>query len=324
MGVLDEPFPGSWARAAGLVTRWELQHNFVRVFPDVYLPKGCALDAQKRARAAAHWAKGAGVLIGYSAAALHGTRWLDPDQPAEIARTAHCKPPCGIRAVRATIEPAEYCEVDGFRVTTPARTAFDLGRRLPRDQAVPLLDALSSATGLNPLEVAALARDHPGARGVARLSKILPLIDAGAESPQESHTRLLLIDNGLAAPSTQLVVRERCGAFIARVDMGWEEWRVAVEYDGAHHWTDPAQRTKDIDRFAILEALGWRVVRVNATLLHHRPHVILDRVRAALRDQGWTNDQGELVSARSRDLPTPVPPHRRNGRGPGTLDGGHG
>lgn len=309
MGVLDEPFPGSWARAAGLVTRWELEHNFVRVFPDVYLPKGCTLDADGRARAAAHWAKGAGVLIGYSAAALHGTRWLDPEHAAEIARTEHCKPPCGIRAVRTIIEPSECCEVDGFRVTTPARTAFDLGRRLPRDQAVPILDALCAATGLDPMHVAGLVREHPGVRGVTRLSTVLQLVDAGAESPPESHTRLLMIDDGLPKPTTQLVIRDGFGGFVARVDMGWEPWRVAVEYDGAHHWTDPAQRTKDIDRIATLESLGWRVIRVNATLLQHRPHVILDRVRAALHAHGWTNDQEELVQATPESRPAPVPPH---------------
>ncbi|KAA8884981.1 DUF559 domain-containing protein [Nocardia colli] len=303
MGVLDEPFPGSWARAAGLVTRWELQHNFVRVFPDVYLRKGCTLDAEGRARAAAHWAKGSGVLIGYSAAALHGTRWLDPDYPAEIARTEHCKPPGGIRSVCTVIESAECCEIDGFRVTTPARTAFDLGRRLPRAQAVPILDALCAATGLDPQHIENVARVHPGTRGVTRLSAILQLIDAGAESPPESHTRLLLTDDGLPRPTTQLVIRDSFGGFVARVDMGWEEWRVAVEYDGAHHWTDPTQRTKDIDRIATLESLGWRVIRVNATLLHHRPHVILDRVRTALRAHGWTDDHKELVSV-NREKPT--------------------
>ncbi|MFG1795171.1 DUF559 domain-containing protein [Nocardia sp. NPDC049149] len=297
MGALDEPFPGSWAMAAGLVSRWELRRNFVRVFPDVYLRKGCTLDAGGRARAAAHWAKGDGVLVGYSAAALHGTRWLDPDAPAHIARTGHRRSPCGIRVVRAAIEPAECCEVDGFRVTTPARTAFDLGRQLPRDEAVAVIDALCAATGLTPSEIETVARAHPGERGMARLSTIIDLVDGGAESPPESHTRLLLIDAGLPRPTTQLVVRDACGAFVARVDMGWEPWRVAVEYDGAQHWTDPTQRTKDIDRIAVLESLGWRVIRVNATLLRHRPHIILDRVRVALHAQGWTDDQGALVAA---------------------------
>ncbi|MEV4237374.1 MULTISPECIES: DUF559 domain-containing protein [unclassified Nocardia] len=286
MGVLDEPFVGSWAVAAGLVTRWELRHNFVRVFPDVYVRKGCSLDARGRARAAAHWAKGDGVLIGCSAAAMHGTRWLDADQAAEIARRGHCRPPCGIRAVRSVIEPSECCEVDGFTVTTPARTAFDLGRRLPRERAVPILDALCAATGLEPGEVAVLASKHPGARFLNRLRTTLAVVDPGAESPPETHTRLLLIDDDLPRPATQLVIRNHYGEFVARVDLGWRKWQVAVEYDGAQHWTDPTQRTKDIDRIARIEALGWRVIRINATLLYDRPHVVLDRVRTALTTQG--------------------------------------
>ncbi|MEV5838956.1 DUF559 domain-containing protein [Nocardia sp. NPDC052112] len=286
MGVLDEVFVGSWAVAAGLVTRWELRHNFVRVFPDVYMRKGGSLDARGRARAAAHWAKGDGVLIGCSAAAMHHTKWLDGDRSAEIARSGHCRPPSGIRAVRSVIEPSECCDVDGFTVTTPARTAFDLGRRLPRDRAVPILDALCAATGLEPSEVAAFASRHPGARFLNRLRTTLTFVDPGAESPPETHTRLLLIDDGLPRPETQLVIRDHYGEFVARVDLGWRKWRVAVEYDGAHHWTDPTQRTKDIDRIARIEALGWRVVRLNAALLHHRPHVILDRVRTALTTQG--------------------------------------
>lgn len=279
---MDQPFPGSWARAAGVVTRWELRHNFVRVFPDVYAPKGCALGALERARAAGHWMKGEGTLVGYSAAALHGTRWLSGDRPAEIARTGHTKTPCGIRAFQSVIDPSECGEVEGFRVTTPARTAFDLGRRLPRDEAVPILDALCAATGLTPAEVAVLAVEHAGVRGVGRLSTTLPLVDAGAESPQETRTRLLLHDAGLPKPTTQLVIRDSLQTFIARVDMGWEQHRVAVEYDGAQHWTDPDQRTKDIDRIATLESLGWRVIRVNAALLHRRPQVVVARVAAAL------------------------------------------
>ncbi len=310
MGALDEPFPGSWALAAGLISRWELRHNFVRVFPDVYIPKGCTLDAAGRARAAAHWAKGSGTLIGLSAAALHGALWLDPHEPAEIARPTHCKPPTGIRAVRTVLDPAECCEIDGFQLTTPARTAFDIGRGSSRDHAVPLLDSLCRATGVTPSEVESMVRAHPGVRGAARLPQILGLLDGGAESPPESHTRMLLIDAGLPRPTTQLVVRDPYGSFVARVDMGWEPWHVAVEYDGTQHWTDPAQRTKDIDRIATLESLGWRVVRVNATLLRHRPHVISDRVCAALRSHGWTNDQGELVAASPESSPPPVPPDR--------------
>jgi very-short-patch-repair endonuclease len=67
--------------------------------------------------------------------------------------------------------------------------------------------------------------------------------------------------------------------------MGWRQWRVAVEYDGIQHWVEPAQRSWDLERIALLEERGWVVVRVNAQMMS-RPQVILDRVRAKLRAAG--------------------------------------
>ncbi len=156
-------------------------------------------------------------------------RWLDGDGPAELARAGHSRPPLGIRVVCADFAAHERCEIDGFRVTPPARTGFDIARRLPRDRAVPILDALCAATGLAAEEITAIASEHPRARGTKRLGAVIPVIDGGAESPPESHTRLLLLDNGLPPPTTQLVLRDEYGCFVARLDMGWEAWRVAVE-----------------------------------------------------------------------------------------------
>jgi Protein of unknown function (DUF559) len=59
--------------------------------------------------------------------------------------------------------------------------------------------------------------------------------------------------------------------------MSWPEWHVAVEFDGAQHWTDSAQRTRDIDRWAQLEALGWHIVRVSGDMLRYRPGVVVER-----------------------------------------------
>jgi very-short-patch-repair endonuclease len=81
-------------------------------------------------------------------------------------------------------------------------------------------------------------------------------------------------------------VRNEWGAVIARIDMGWERWLVGVEYDGAQHWTDPRNRTNDIDRIAALEQRGWRIIRVSADLLRHRPDVVVDRARDALAVRG--------------------------------------
>jgi len=77
----------------------------------------------------------------------------------------------------------------------------------------------------------------------------------------------------------------RFPALRIRVDMGWREWKVAVEYDGVQHWSDAAQRAWDIERIALLEAAGWTIVRVSARMLS-RPDVIVARVRSKLRAAG--------------------------------------
>jgi very-short-patch-repair endonuclease len=46
--------------------------------------------------------------------------------------------------------------------------------------------------------------------------------------------------------------------------MGWEHLKLAVEYDGDHHWTDRRQFNNDIARQEALTGLGWIDVRVTA------------------------------------------------------------
>ena len=97
----------------------------------------------------------------------------------------------------------------------------------------------------------------------------------------------MLIRGGLPRPQTQIVVRNMWGAVVARIDMGWEQWLVGVEYDGPQHWTDPRVRANDIERTAELERRGWRLVRVGADLLRNRPDVVVDRARGALLAAGY-------------------------------------
>ncbi|MEV6251806.1 DUF559 domain-containing protein [Nocardia sp. NPDC051911] len=285
MGEIGEVFPGSWAVRAGVVSAWELRNDFERVFPDVYVRKGIRLDARGRAQAVAHWVKGTGILVGFSAAAMHGTQWLD-DKPAEIALSTRARPPRHVLVYRDAIPADEVCSVGGFRCTTPARTAFDLARRLDFDEAVEVVDALCNATRLTTADIERLAERHPRARGATSLRRVLPYIDGGAESIQETRTRLLLRQAGLPAPETQIRIHGPDGMTLARLDMGWRKWRVAVEYDGAHHWTDRDQRAWDIDRNAALESLGWTLIRVSAALLTHRPRTITARALDALRRHG--------------------------------------
>lgn len=66
---------------------------------------------------------------------------------------------------------------------------------------------------------------------------------------------------------------------VAYLDMGWEEIKVAVEYDGEQHRRERRQYNWDIRRREFLDGLGWIVIRVIAG---DRPAEIVRRVRAAL------------------------------------------
>ena len=282
----QRPFLIAEALAANVLSERTLRALNEPVFPGVYAPTGVALTAQQRAYAAWLWSRRRGVVSGLSAAALLGSKWINGEEPAELIYTNRHVPKL-IRVHEDTLRESEFAEVGGIAVTTPARTAFDIGRRTTRLVAVQRLDALVNATGVKTACIASVASRHPGERGIRRLRRVLPLIDGGAESPQESRTRLMLMDAGFPVPETQIVVSDSRGFFIARLDMGWSQWRVGVEYDGAQHWTDPGQRSRDVDRLAELDECGWIIVRVTSDLLARRPGVLLNRVAAALSSRGW-------------------------------------
>ncbi|WP_006243118.1 endonuclease domain-containing protein [Mycolicibacterium tusciae] len=280
------PFIGTEAVIAGTVTRRTLVSGNRMVYRNVYLDKAVELTPQRRAVAAWLWSQRNATVAGLSAAALYGTQWIDAALPAELVRQDTCDVD-DILIHRARLRDDESCVVQGIPMTTPARTAFDLGRRAGLETAIIRVDALANATLLKPSDVDRLAASRHGARGIVQVRRVVELMDGGAESPQETRTRLLLIAAGFPKPRTQIVVVDEYGEFVGRVDMGWEEWKVAVEYDGPQHWDDPEQHARDIDRLADLAARGWLIIRLSRDLLRYRPHVFLARVRDAMRAAGW-------------------------------------
>ena len=288
MGELLWPFLGSEALATKAIPERAMRVLYETVYPDVYVPYGMQLTASQRAQAAWLWSRRRGVVAGQSAAALLGTRWVDPAMPAELIHDNR-RPPALVVVHSDTLLPEETIRVDGMTVTGPARAAFDIGRRTrSKLQAVQRLDALANATDVKSTDIEGVTASHPGARGLVRLRGVLPLVDGGAQSPQESRTRLVLIDAGLPKPETQILVYDDYGDFVARVDMGYEEVRVGIEYDGAQHWTDPEQRERDIDRHVALQGLGWTIVRVSRDLLRYRRGTVIARVVAAMHAAGWS------------------------------------
>jgi hypothetical protein len=283
---IPSPFIGAEALAAHLLTEHTLRTRYEDLYPGVYVPKGAAVTALQRATAAWLWSRRRGVLAGQSAAVMLGTKWIKGNEPAELIHDNR-RAPAGIIVRTETLASNEVTIVGGIRVTTPARSAFDIGRHTPvRNRSIQRLDALAWATRLDSDEVEAIAAAHRGARGLRRLRGVLPLMDGGAESPQETDARLTLIDAGLPAPTTQFVINGRFGEFIARVDMAYEGVKVAIEYDGPQHWEDPIVRQRDIDKGYELSGLGWAVVRASSDLLYHRRATYIRRVEDIVTERG--------------------------------------
>lgn len=263
-----------------------MRRRYEQLYPGVYVPRGIEPTARQRAHAAWLWSQRRGVIAGQSAAATLGAKWVDGGQPAELIHDNR-KSPAGLIVRSEELADGESLAIRGTQVTTAARTAFDLGRHTAqRVQAVQRLDALANATGIKALDIEVIAAAHPGARGLRRLRAVLPLVDGGAESPQETVARLALTDAGLPPPQTQVNVFGQYGDFIARVDMAYDEVKVAIEYDGPQHWTDSAVRQHDIDKEFEMTALGWFTIRAGRDLLKYRRATYIARVANALRERG--------------------------------------
>ncbi|OBH92982.1 hypothetical protein [Mycobacterium sp. E2733] len=260
---MREPFIGSEALKSGALTRYRLRSRFVALHPDVYVRRDTDLTAVTCAHAAWLWSRRRGVVAGQSAAALHDAKWVDHRGPAQLVYE-HRRPPPGIRTWSESVSPDEIQLIGGIPATTSARTAFDLACRNPTGRAVAAIDALARATRLNVEQAQRLAERYKGHRNIRRARRALALVDAGAESPRETWLRLLLIEAGYPRPRTQIPVYGEYGELVAVLDMGWEDGKLAVEYEGDHHRTDRRQFNRDIARYEALADLGWVAIRVTA------------------------------------------------------------
>lgn len=270
---------GSEAQERGEISRHGLRSAYRAIYPDVYLPAVAEPSLYHRTVGAWLWSKRRAVITGRAAAALHGADWVDDDSPVELIWQNN-RPPRGIITRNDRFTYDEVVELYGLPVASIQRTALDLGRFLPRGEAVAHLDALARATGLGIEHVLPLVDRYKGARGVRRCREALGLMDAGAQSPRETWLRLLLIDAGFPRPTTQIPVLDDYGDPFAHLDMGWEDLMIAVEYDGKQHQYDRPRYVWDHRRLTMLRRRGWSHIRV---INEDRPYEIVQRVREA-----WT------------------------------------
>jgi very-short-patch-repair endonuclease len=271
------PFIGSEALTSGRLSRYELRRYYRAIMPNVYLDKRVEPSFRQRTLAAYLWSRRQAVVSGLAASAMHGAKWIDDDSPVELI-WRNARVPKGVVTRTDSVLAEEIQKLNGLALTTPERTAFDIGRRGRLDDAIARLDALAQATDFKVSGVEELAARHRHTRGLRHLEAALNLMDAGAESPKETWLRLLIIRAGYPRPRTQIPVLSPDGRRWYYLDMGWEDLKLAVEYDGDHHRTDRKRFAYQIERAEDIHERGWLVVTVAAR--HHRVDV-LRRVRRA-------------------------------------------
>ncbi|HSO15297.1 MAG TPA: hypothetical protein VLS95_04990 [Arthrobacter sp.] len=200
-----------------------------------------------------------------------------------------------------TVLPDEVVELDGVRLTSPARTWLDLALVLGPEELVAVGDSLVCEHGpehpfprralCSVADLRAMVARHPGVRGVRKARAAVELVRVGADSAPETQMRLALVRAGLPEPVLNHVVWGEApwGGDAAPVlwpDAAYPQWRIALQYEGAHH-NGEDQYLRDIRRADTTARSGWLELRVSRfDLAGDRPAVV-GKVRAALESRGW-------------------------------------
>ncbi|GAA2334710.1 hypothetical protein GCM10009854_08100 [Saccharopolyspora halophila] len=277
----------------GLFTRREtLQDGFTdndlrraachRVVQGVYRTDQTPLTHELRCHAAAMVLPGDAVITGRSAATLHGVPLALPGDPVEVL-VAGCKRTYGVRTWNVRKYPFEQVPWMGVQLATPERTALDLLARHPLERGIAYVDALLHAELIT---AEAFGRFLSGRHdhGIRQVRRGFELLDGRAESIPESVLRVRFARGGLH-PVPQLEIPGEFGSAL-RADLGFEEAKVAVEYEGAWH-ADREQFQRDERRRAWLRANGWQVVVVTAEDLADpgRCTRLIDEVARSVRER---------------------------------------
>ena len=253
-------------RLRALVTAGDVRRLLTGVYVRADLPDTIEL----RTGAVALVVEPQHVVCDRTAAWLHGVDALTYGEhqylsPVEICtlRGRHPTERGDVDGHSRDLQPDDIMVVEGLRVTTPLRTALDLGCLLRRREAYALLNDMCRRHDLSPDRLAAEAtRRYRRRRGVIQLRSLIPLIDLRVESPRESWTLLEIRDAGLPVPEAQVWIQID-GVPTYRLDLCYPRYRIAIEYDGwEFHDRTPEQREHDERRRAWLRQQGWVVIVV--------------------------------------------------------------
>ncbi|PKH41878.1 hypothetical protein SAMN05192575_106135 [Nocardioides alpinus] len=147
--------------------------------------------------------------------------------------------------------PRDVTELHGLRLTTPLRTALDLGRQRWPEPAITALDALHGLDAFSLGELLIEIDRFKGMRWVTTLRLVAPHTDGRSQSGGESVIRWRWIQLPVPPPEPQVEVRS--GPRLALIDVGAAGIRAGVEFDGEEWHDNDVAREHDAARRSWLD-----------------------------------------------------------------------
>ncbi len=209
--------------------------------------------------------------------------------PLDVTSLAPLRAPRG-RGIRGhQASTAQLVMIGELRISSPLGTWLDLGAVLPVDDLIVMADGLLSRQSprCTTQQISTALHTHAGRRGHAHLTEAWSMVRPGTDSARETMLRLIVVRAGFPEPVVNPEIRNRYGAVIAHGDLVYPDHKVILEYDGGVHRTDERQYNVDIDRLDELMEEGWRIIRVNKSLMARRA-TLLGKIDTALRERGWS------------------------------------
>jgi hypothetical protein len=232
----------------------------------VFVPSHLEATLDLRTAAVAKVVRPHHVVTDRTAAWVHGIdvhAYADHDgaPPIETCALRGREPTSldGVDGRNRDLKAVDVMQVGGITVTTPLRTALDLGCCLRRREAFAALCTIARAHHLTRRDYMLTLNRYRRRRGVVQLRQLVALVDSRFESQREAWCFLAIADAGLDLPEPQVWV-EIDGVPTYRLDLAYRRRRVCVEYDGDEGHSTSGQRAHDKERRRWLRNHGWTVI----------------------------------------------------------------
>jgi hypothetical protein len=166
-------------------------------------------------------------------------------------------------------------------VTDAADAAVDVACAGREIDVLAVLDAALRCGATTSGHLGAAIDRARGRRGIVDVRHWLPHADGLAESGMESRTRFRVLEAGLPPPELQIVVAVAPGG-TRRLDLGWRERRIGLEYDGQDFHAGDGSLSRDRRRHNQLTNAGWTIIYATATDIYLDPDPLISALRGLI------------------------------------------